>query len=151
MLTTTRASRPVALGLTASLTLPMLIAGCGSPAPQAPQPVPGPQAGANTGLTTKQKVVLLAGAAALYYMYNRYKKQNAAELANQNVQYYLSKNGRVYYRDPKNPQNVIWVTPPQEQAGTIRVPQNEATQYQGFSGYDGQTSGRTLRDVFPVR
>lgn len=103
---------------------------------------------ANTGMNTKQKVTLLAGAAALYYVYNRYKKKNAAKLQGQNVQYYLSKNGRVYYRDPQNPQNAIYVTPPPEQAQTFRVPASEAGAYSGIQGYENAPSGRTLQDYF---
>lgn len=140
--------RPSGVAVIASLALPTLLAGCGSPAPPAApiarQPV------ANRGMSTGQKVKLLAGAAALYYLYNRYKKQNAAQLANQKVQYYLSKNGRVYYRDPQNPRNVIYVTPPPSQVGTINVPNEEAASYSGIQGYENAQSGKTLRDFFPV-
>jgi hypothetical protein len=85
-------------------------------------------------MSTKQKMVLLAGAAALYYMYK--KKQNAQ---GQPVQYYQSEtNGRIYYRDPKTKQ-AIYVTPPQ---GGIQVPANEAQQYSDYQGYDNRRSGQ---------
>lgn len=135
----------------AAVLLPTVLAGCGSPQTAPPAPAPAsPAARTNTGLSTGQKVTLLAGAAALYYMYNRYKKNNAAQLANQNVQYYLSQNGRVYYRDPKT-KEAVWVTPPPAQAPTFQVPAEEARQYQDFSGYSGNQGGRDLRDVFPTR
>jgi len=129
----------------ASLAFPMV--GCGS---RASQQAPQSQPQANSSLTTKQKVVLLAGAAALYYVYNRYKKANEAALAGKNVQYYLSKNGRVYYRDPQTKQ-AIWVTPAPSSQGTISVPEQEATAYNGFQGYDNAPSGKTLGDVFETR
>lgn len=133
-----------------SLLVPVA-AGCGAPAPQ--QNAPGaPAASNNGGMSTRQKLTLLAGAAALYYVYNNYKKQNQARLANQNVQYYLSKStGRVYYRDPKNPRNVIWVTPPPAQQQPIQVPESDAMAYRQFQGYNNAGSGQTLRDVFPVQ
>lgn len=142
--------RPAGASVAASLVLPTLLAGCGSPAPQTQTqaPMTRNQPVANTGMNTKQKVTLLAGAAALYYVYNRYKKKNAAKLQGQNVQYYLSKNGRVYYRDPQNPQNAIYVTPPPEQAQTFRVPASEAGAYSGIQGYENAPSGRTLQDYF---
>lgn len=89
------------------------------------------------GVTTGQKVVLLAGAAALYYMYKHH--QNAAAQAGPEGQYYLSKNGRVYYRDADH--RAHWVTPPPE---GVRVPESEAAEYRQFQGYDGNPNGRDL-------
>jgi len=104
----------------------------------APPPVAGvrtaPQG--HTGLTTGQKVVILAGAAALYYMY---KKQRDAQNQPTKTQYYLSKNGRVYYRDAQG--RAHWVTPPPQ---GIPVPAAEAQEFQGFQGYNNQSSGRDL-------
>ncbi len=64
---------------------------------------------AKKGMSTGKKVVIvLAGAALLYYLYKHHEK--AKEMAQgQDVQYYQSKNGRIYYRDPKTHQ-VHWVT-----------------------------------------
>lgn len=143
--------RPAGATVVASLTLPLFLAGCGSPAPPPQTTMPPNQPVASGGMSTSQKLKLLAGAAALYYLYNRYKKQNAAKLQGQNVQYYLSKNGRVYYRDPANPKNVVWVTPPPQQVDPISVPANEASQYQQFQGYERSTSGKDLSDVFQVQ
>ena len=89
------------------------------------------------GMSTQKKVVLLAGAAALYYLYKHH--QNAAAKAGPESQYYLSKNGRVYYRDADH--RAHWVTPPSE---GISVPEAEANEYRGFQGYDRSASGRDL-------
>jgi hypothetical protein len=93
----------------------------------------------NQGLSNKQKVAILAGAAALYYLYNQHR--NRQEQGPEG-QYYLSKNGRVYYRDAQH--RVHWVTPPAE---GIRVPEAEARRYQEFQGYNGRQTGRDLQDL----
>ena len=82
---------------------------------------------------------MLAGAAALYYLYKRHQSATATAATGQDSQYYLSKNGRVYYRDADH--RAHWVTAPAE---GIQVPENEATQYQGFQGYNNSASGRDL-------
>jgi len=99
-------------------------------APLAPAPE------ARTGITTGQKVVILAGAAAAYYMYKHHK---ATRADGPDGQYYLSKNGRVYYRDAQH--RAHWVTPPPE---GVRVPENEAREYRDFRGYDNRNTGRDL-------
>lgn len=101
--------------------------------------------GKKQGLTNTQKaVVTLAGAAALYYIYNQHKKTQAAKGAE--PQYYLSKNGRVYYRDAQK--QVRWVTPPRE---GIQVPASEAQRYQEFQGYDNRSTGRDLTNLPEAR
>jgi len=91
---------------------------------------------ARRGMSTGQKVALLAGAAALYYLYN---KQKNAKGTGPTGQLYRSKNGRVYYRDRDG--RAHWVTPP---PGGVQVPASEAQQYSGYQGYNGQTSGQTF-------
>ena len=91
------------------------------------------------GITTGQKVAILAGAAALYYLYNRHKNRQGQGAEGQ---YYLSKNGRIYYRDAQH--RAHWVTPPSE---GIRVPESEAQQYRNFQGYNGSTTGRDLTSL----
>jgi len=91
------------------------------------------------GLSNTQKVAILAGAAALYYLYQRHRNRQGQGAEGQ---YYLSKNGRVYYRDAQH--QVHWVTPP---PGGIRVPEQEAQQYRDFQGYNGRTTGRDLTDL----
>lgn len=97
----------------------------------------------NTGMSTKKKLVLLAGAAGLYYLWRKHQanKQNASTMQNGQPVYYLSKNGRVYYRDANH--QAHWVTPPTQ---PIQVPYDEVQQYQGIQGlqgYDGQQTGDT--------
>lgn len=151
-----RVLRPMAWILSALLTVPFLTACGGSSQNSAPPPpvddtrggtVSNPQ-GANQpearkkGLSTGQKVAILGGAAALYYLYNRHK--NRQEKGAQG-KYYLSKNGRIYYRDEQNRPH--WVTPPQE---GIRVPESEAQQYRDFQGYNNSPTGRDLTDLQPA-
>lgn len=141
----------------AALVLPgLLMAGCGSgggpSAATAPPIDPYRNGGASAmpqsapprqGMSTGKKVAILAGAAALYYLYrkNQQKKQ-AGQLQGQ-PQYYLSKNGRVYFRHPNGQPE--YVTPPPQ---GIPVPYDEAQQYSQYQGYDGRTSGRTLQDLY---
>lgn len=149
-----RGLRLIALLLSVLLTFPLLTA-CGGSRNNAqlapiddtrggtvsnPRPVNQPQA--RKGLSTGQKVAVLAGAAALYYIYNKHKN---AQGQGPEGQYYLSKNGRVYYRDAQN--RAHWVTPPQ---GGIQVPEAEARQYRDFEGYNNSRSGRTLTDLQPA-
>lgn len=147
------APQGVALALAASIVAPGL-AGCGGQQASAPPPLDATQGqapmspGANNGraasnsggMSTRNKVILLAGAAALYYMY---KKQRDARNRPVNVQYYLSKNGRVYYREPNNPRQVIYVTPPRQ---ALRVPESElqGLNLEQFQGYNGAPGGRDL-------
>lgn len=142
------------LAVITSMTVPLV--GCGNSAPPPPvDAAPGqmaPQTQANQGMSTATKVKILAGAAAAYYLYNKYKKSQAGKAAEaQNVQYYVSKStGRVYYRDPKTKQ-AIWVTPPPNQIQNIEVPASEAAAYQRFKGYDNSQTGQGLNDVFSVQ
>jgi len=104
-----------------------------------PAPATQPQQAKKKGLSTGQKVAILGGAAALYYLYTRHKNKQAKGAEGK---YYLSKNGRVYYRDAQN--KAHWVTPPAE---GIRVPESEAQKYRDFQGYNNKQTGRTLSDV----
>jgi hypothetical protein len=146
-----KASFPAAMFLSALLTVPLL-SSCGGGSKTAAPPPPADNTVGRTvsnsgnttqtkkGLTTGQKVgITLVGAAALYYLYRQH--QNAKKEGAQG-KYYLSKNGRVYYRDAQG--KAVWVSPP---SGGIQVPESEAQQYRDFQGYNGSTSGRTLTDV----
>ncbi|AFY32639.1 hypothetical protein [Calothrix sp. PCC 7507] len=139
-------SRLLAVLLSALLMVPLL-SSCGGGSKNATQPPVDDSIGrtvsdrtnqpqAKKGLGTGQKVAILAGAAALYYLYNQHK--NAPKEGAQG-KYYLSKNGRVYYRDAEN--RAHWVTPPSE---GIRVPESEAQKYREFQGYNRQNTGRDL-------
>ena len=143
-----RPLRPMALLLTVLLTFP-LFTGCGGSKSSAPPPpVDDTHSGTTSsngaaqpqvkhGLSNTQKAVItLAGAAALYYLYKRHQN---AQGQGANGQYYLSKNGRVYYRDAQH--RAHFVTPP---SGGIQVPASEAQQYSQFQGYNGRSTGRDL-------
>ncbi|MBS1955260.1 MAG: hypothetical protein JST89_13825 [Cyanobacteria bacterium SZAS-4] len=93
---------------------------------------------AHHGMSNGQKAVLLVGAAALYYMYKKNQEARQAGKTSE-PQYYLSKNGRVYYRERGG--RVHWVTPP---AGGVQVSPAEASQYEQYQGYEGRDSGRDL-------
>lgn len=93
---------------------------------------------AREGMSGKQKLVILAGAAALYYLYK--KSQNAKAQYGPESQYYLSKNGRIYYRDAEG--RAHWVTPPTE---GITVPESEAAAYRDFQGYNHSSTGMDLQ------
>ncbi|MBH8560677.1 hypothetical protein I8748_00375 [Nostoc sp. CENA67] len=147
------ATRFLAVLLSALLTVPLLSSCTGGSRTASPPPPVDDTAGrtvsdrtnqpqAKKGLSTGQKVAILAGAAALYYLYNQHKN---AQTEGAQGKYYLSKNGRVYYRDAEH--RAHWVTPPSE---GIRVPESEAQQYRDFQGYNGRTTGRDLSDVAPT-
>jgi hypothetical protein len=154
--------RPAGATVVASLTLPFLMAGCG--ARSAPPAMQGPattQRASNPGMSGKQKLTLLAGAAAMYYLYRKFQRDNQAELQKAQaaapggkIQYYRSKKGGyIYYRDPSNPQRVIQVTPAMSDVRTQRVSDNELQDYdyQKFQGYNNAPTGETLDKYFPVR
>ena len=107
--------------------------------PRPPQP---PMGAILSGLTTTQKLVVLGGAAALYYMYK--KHQHAQADTGPDGQYYLSKNGRVYYRDAEH--RAHWVTPPPD---GIAVPADEAAAYRDLQGYENRPTGRRLEELAP--
>jgi len=144
-----RVFAPTALVLIFALfSMPVLIGCSGQSEPpppvddsgfsRAPSSSGAPAAQENTGMSTKKKLVILAGAAALYYLYK--KNKAAHESGNTSEpQYYLSKNGRVYYRDAEH--RAHWVTPPTE---GIQVSDSEAQEYREFQGYNNQSTGRDL-------
>lgn len=146
-----RGVRTTSLLLSALLTFP-LFAGCGDQNNAAAPPIDDTRTGnpynnpsgtqpRREGLSNRQKAVItLAGAAALYYLYNQ--RRNASAQAGPNGQYYLSKNGRVYYRDAQR--RVHWVTPP---PNGIQVPAEEARRYREFQGYDNRPTGRDLTSL----
>jgi hypothetical protein len=143
----------MAVALSALLTLPLFTA-CGQRQANIPPPVDDTRTASapNTapgGTSTTQKrglnnvqkgAIVLAGAAALYYLYNQHK--HAQGQSGPHGQYYLSKNGRVYYRDANH--QAHWVTPP---PNGIQVPASEAQQYQEYQGYDNRPTGRDLTSL----
>jgi hypothetical protein len=90
-------------------------------------------------MSTGQKVLLVAGAAALYYLYNKHKNKQGQ---GPDGRYFLSKNGRVYYRDMKTGA-FHWVDPPKQ---PIRVP---AADYERYTGQqvDRYSDGQLLHEA----
>ena len=93
-----------------------------------------------SGYTTKMKVVLLTGdAAKLYYVARYLRAKSGAQPT------YLSKNGRVYYREAGKPQHVIWLDPP---TGNVAIPESEGARYRDIKGFNNQTKGLSLSDFY---
>jgi hypothetical protein len=134
------ASRWIAAAVALSLLGPL--AGCSTPqntyaGSPAPYNAPRPQnSNPISRMSTGQKLAVLAGAAALYYMY---KKHQNAQGSGPTGQYYRSKNGGVYYRDQNG--KPVWVQPP---AGGIQVPASEAARYESEARQNG------FRDTAPT-
>lgn len=85
------------------------------------------------GMSTGKKVLLVGGAALLYYLYKKHQAK-ATEQANMNPgngqvasrpqQLYRSKNGGIYYRDANG--KPVWLTVPNQ---AVQVPQSEVARY----------------------
>ncbi len=159
-LQTQRPPRFLAWALAALMGGPLLagLAGCGSkdngggqtasspataPSPSA-APMTGqttqPAASAKPGMSTRNKVIILAGAALLYYLYKKHQAAQQAQAGTQGTgaqpQLYRSSNGGVYYRDPQNPQKVTWLTVPSQ---PVQVPASDVQQYApDYRQYQGQ-------------
>ena len=97
----------------------------------------------STGMTGKQKVMLLAGAALLYYLYKKHQATAArtasgtgtttATTNGRTPQLYRSKNGGIYYRDAQG--RPVWLTVPQQ---GMQVPVSEVQQYApNYNQYQG--------------
>lgn len=151
-----RGSRALALLLVLTMLTPFLV-GCGGRGGGSQAnlpPVDDTQggtrrvepAGQRQGMSTSKKVAILAGAAALYYLYKRSQDKKAAASEHQ---YYLSKNGRVYYRDDKG--RAHWVT---QAPAPMEVPMDELQRYPELSryrGYNNQNSGEDFGNLLGAR
>jgi len=120
---------------TATFAAPSVVLGQAAPTPRAQQ-----------GMSTRKKTLLLAGAAAMYWLYKRH--QNSQGVGPQG-RYYRSRNGGIYYRDARTHQP-IWVQPPPV-SRPIQVPADEYRQYVGRlpSGYDETTGGNRVLTAPP--
>ena len=161
-LQTRRAPRFLSLALTLLLCGPVLVtlAGCGSKqdagqtasTQTAPTDTAAPNASAMSGSTAppakqgmstgKKAVIVLAGAALLYYLYKKHQAAQQAQAGAQGngatPQLYRSSNGGVYYRDPQNPQKVTWLTVPNQ---PVSVPANQVQQYApDYQQFQGQAA-----------
>jgi hypothetical protein len=135
--------KPLALVLSGSLVLPTLVGCGGQPATQQAAPPPGFNSGSGgnaqprTGMSTRNKVILLAGAAALYYIYN--KRKNSQQQGAQGKYFRSEANGRIYYRDLKTGK-FQYVSPPTQ---PIQVPAEELAGMQGLQRYQGYNNNRS--------
>ncbi len=128
----------VSFVLTAIMLVPMLV--LTMPGAKAQLPGGNPP---KKGLTTGQKVLLVGGAALLYFMYRKHQANVAAKKAagagvasagNAAMpQLYRSKNGGVYYRDAQH--KPVWLTVPSQ---GMQVSQQELQQYApDYNRYQG--------------
>ncbi len=97
---------------------------------------------AKHGMSTRNKVIILAGAALLYYLYKKHQAAQQAQAGTQangaQPQLYRSQNGGVYYRDPQNPKKVTWLTVPNQ---PVQVPASDVQQYApDYQKYQGQAA-----------
>ncbi len=166
---TRRAPRFLAFALSAVLCGPVLVtlAGCGNKGgdsgqqtastPTAPgdtSPSGATPAAGSTGAAPvkrgmskgKKAVIVLAGAALLYYLYKKHQASQQAQAGTQGgaqangatPQLYRSQNGGVYYRDAQNPQKVTWLTVPNQ---PVAVPADQLQQYApDYQKYQGQAA-----------
>jgi len=133
--------RSLALVVAASLLAPLsVLPAMAQTSPMAPAPKQ------SAGMTGKQKVMLLAGAALLYYLYKKHTATAArttggapgvtsttAGVNERTPQLYRSKNGGIYYRDAQG--RPVWLTVP---AQGMQVPASEVQQYApNYSQYQG--------------
>jgi len=105
-----------------------------------------PIRGAQQGMSTRKKMVLLAGAAAMYWLYRRH--QNSQGVGPQG-RYYRSRNGGIYYRDARTHRPIRVQAPPANRP--IEVPVDEYRQYVGRlpSGYDETNGGNRVLTAPP--
>lgn len=94
------------------------------------------------GMSTGKKVLLVGGAALLYFLYKKHQANAAAKRASQGQvaangqrmpQLYRSKNGGIYYRDAQA--RPVWLTAPQQSMQvSAQDLQRYAPDYQQYSG-----------------
>ena len=104
------------------------------PQGRVPDPKSPPQDRGSSGGTVE-----LRGDAALYYLYRQHLTN---EGAGPQGRYYLSKEGRVFYKDAQDREHTV--NPPSE---GLRVPRAAADPYRDVRGYAGQQNGRDLRGL----
>jgi hypothetical protein len=102
-----------------------------TPQGRVPDPKSPPQERGESGGTVE-----LRGDAALYYLY---REHLAMDGAGPQGRYYLSKEGRVFYKDAQGKEHTV--NPPSE---GLRVARAAAEPYRDIRGYAGQQNGRDL-------
>jgi hypothetical protein len=106
----------------------------GRPQGRVPDPKSPPQDRGSAGGTVE-----LRNDAALYYLYRQHLTN---EGSGPQGRYYLSKEGRVFYKDGQGREHTV--NPPSE---GMRVPRAAADPYRDVRGYSGQQNGRDLRGL----
>jgi hypothetical protein len=101
------------------------------PQGRVPDPKSPPQERGGSGGTVE-----LRGDAALYYLY---REHLTAEGTGPQGRYYLSRDGRVFYKDAQGKEHTV--NPPSD---GLRVPRAAAQPYRDVRGYAGQQTGRDL-------
>jgi hypothetical protein len=104
------------------------------PQGRVPDPKSPPQDRGSSGGTVE-----LRGDAALYYLYRQHLTN---EGAGPQGRYYLSKEGRVFYKDAQDREHTVY--PPGE---GMRVSRAAADPYRDVRGYAGHQNGRDLRGL----
>jgi hypothetical protein len=114
-----------------TLILLAMLAPFGVPVAYAQIGTPRVPAAPKQGMSTKKKLLLLSGAALLYYMYRKHQANATNRLPNgqpttnaRTAQLYRSKNGGVYYRDTQG--RPVWLTVPQR---GVQVPYEDVQRY----------------------
>lgn len=83
--------------------------------------------------------VLLTRDAAQLYLAQKHRQKPGAETV------YLSRNGRLYYREAGKPQNVVWLDPP---PNGLRVSPGAGAPFRAFIGYNNRNTGQTVQSRF---
>ena len=86
--------------------------------------------------SSSRGTVELRGDAALYYLYREHLTSDGA---GPQGRYYLSKDGRVFYKDAQGKEHTV-----QAPSDGLRVPRAAAEPYRDMRGYAGQQTGRDL-------
>jgi hypothetical protein len=102
-----------------------------APQGRVPDPKSPPQERGESGGTVE-----LRGDAALYYLY---REHLTADGTGPQGRYFLSKDGRVFYKDAQGKEHTV--NPPSD---GLRVPRAAAEPYREIRGYEGQQNGRDL-------
>jgi hypothetical protein len=101
--------------------------------------VPDPKSPPQDRGSSSSGTVELRGDAALYYLYREHLTNDGT---GPQGRYYLSKDGRVFYKDAQDREHTV--RPPSE---GMRVPRAAAEPYKEIRGYQGQQNGRDLRGL----
>ncbi len=92
------------------------------------------------------RMVTLSGEAALAYVRKTRVGVDGTKLP-PGVQAYLSRNGGIYYRDPKSPGIPIYLVPPRWGLGSLQVPETAAAGLEKLAGYKAPLAPASVADL----